>query len=447
MVKVAVIGGGIAGLTAAHDLVDGGADVTVFEAADRWGGKIFSSPVGAAGPIDAGPDNFLARVPDATALCVELGLAEKLTVPVSPVPAYIFRAGSLYSLPAATMLGVPTDFEALRQSGLISESGVARAEKDLLLPATPLGPETSVDEYCRTRLGDEVTDILIDPMVGGINASSIRHLSLEQGARQLYSAALRSPSLVEGLRLARGSVGATLGSAAAHQPVFHGLKGGMATLVDALVADLEDRATLRLGNTLDVLPDDFDHVIVATQAHAAAKILSTSQPEAAQLLARIEHASVAQVTVRIPRSQIEPLDASGILVPRTEGLMMTACTWFSTKWDQYADPNSVLVRITSGRFGDDRPAELSDTELVAQLLSDFTEVYADPGKPSAVRVVRWPDAFPQYQPGHAALVDAIEAALEGTGVSVIGNSYRGIGIPATIKLARDTVQGLGTDSM
>jgi oxygen-dependent protoporphyrinogen oxidase len=334
------------------------------------------------------------------------------------------------------MLGVPTDFSALK--GLISDAGIERAKLDLSLPATPISSATSVDDYCRARLGDEVTDILVDPLVGGINASSIEHLSFEQGAAQLFAAAQRSPSLVEGLRAARSSVGATLGSAGKDEPVFHGLEGGMATLIEVLVDRLEPRSDLRLRSPLVELPPGFDSVIVATEAHAAARLMKRQQPEASELIDQIHHATVAQVTMEIPKGQIEPLDASGIFVPRTEGMLMTACTWFSTKWAQYASPDHFLVRITSGRFHDQRAALLGDTELVNRLTQDFATVYADPGKPHSVRVVRWPNAFPQYQPGHAALVDEIDGALSESNVKVIGNSYRGIGIPATIKLARQT---------
>ncbi len=436
--KVAVIGGGLAGLTAAYDLTSAGIDVTVFEASDRWGGKIHSAPVGDR-MVDAGPDNFLARVEDATSLCVELGLGDKLTVPVSPVPTYVYRSGRLHQLPVGTVLGVPTDFEALSRSGLISTEGIQRARQDLSLPTTPLDERTTVARYCRARLGDEVTDVLIDPMVGGINASSIEELSMADGARQLYDAAKRSPSLIAGLRSARATVGPTLGSAAANQPVFHGLAGGMGTLVEGLVGAIENRAELRLGCELSAMPDGFDHVVIATQAHAAARLLGAVNDAAATHIAGIGHASVAQITIEIPIERIDPLDASGILVPRTEGLLMTACTWFSTKWAQYASDNTHLVRMTSGRYRDDRAIDMSDSELTDRLLADFTAVYADPGRPTSVRIVRWPLAFPQYEPGHGERVDATMAALESRtpNLHVIGNSYRGIGIPATIRMARE----------
>lgn len=438
--KVAVIGGGIAGLTTAYDLVRAGIDVTVFEARRRWGGKIWSAPVGDR-LVDAGPDNFLARVSDATDLCIELGLEQRLTVPVSPVPAYVYRRGSLHALPGDTVLGVPTDFDALTRSGLVSAAGIERARDDLTLPPTPLTEDTTVAQYCRARLGDEVTDVLIDPLIGGINASSIENLSLADGATQLYAAARSHPSIVTGLREARRTVGATLGSAGRDEPVFHGLEGGMATLIEALAGALEGRAHLRSGERLSDPPEGFDHVVIATEAHAAAGLLARSNPHAAALAGRIRHASVAQVTVEIPTGRVEPLDASGILVPRAEGFLMTACTWFSTKWEQYRNAGVHLVRITSGRFGDDRAMKLSDDELTRRLLSEFGSVYADPGPPSAVRIIRWPDAFPQYEPGHRRLVEDLAGALP-SNHHLVGNSYRGIGIPATVRMARETAAAI-----
>lgn len=464
--RAVVVGGGISGLSAAFDLRRAGWAVTIYEASDRWGGKIFSSPVGDR-LVDAGPDTFLARAEAGKRLCTDLGLDAELTSPVAPVPAYVVAGGALHPLPAGSMLGVPTDLDRLAASGLVSADGVAAAAADLELPATPIDDDISVGSLCRARLGDEVTDRLIDPLLGGINASDIDRLSLIAGAPLLAAAVERSPSLIRGLRALRPTAGPTLGTAEA-EPVFFGLPGGIARITDALVDALltvdpdsgpnsparrnappdatspprsGPVADLHLGTPLTSLDDagPADAVIVATPADVAAKLLAPVSPTAADELASIEYASVAQVTIELPLSAVgRELDASGILFPRVDGTMITACTWFSTKWAHYRRPGTVLIRLTSGRFGDDRPSQLTDGQLSATLLDELRAVVPIEGDPTATRVHRWHRAFPQYAPGHCTRVDRIEAVLdeEAPDVWLAGAAYRGIGIPACIDSGR-----------
>ncbi len=435
---IVVLGGGLAGLTAAFDLHRAGRDVEVHEASDRFGGKIASSPVGDR-LVDAGADAFLARVPQGKALCEQLGLTDQLTSPVAPVPAYLHRAGKLRPLPEATMLGVPTDLDALAASGTVSTEAVARAGLDLTLPATSTEGDISVGAYFRQRLGDEITERLLDPMIGGINASDIDRLSLQSASPQLAAAAGRHRSIIEGVRELRASLGAALGSGNS-APVFHGLTGGTASIIDALVDHLP---TDRLHLTSPSLLPGTGPTVVATPAPAAAELLATVAPRTSALLAQIEYASVAQVTVELPTSAVDPvLDASGILFPRVDGMIITACTWFSTKWQHYARPDSVLLRMTSGRFGDRRALELDDETLTATLLGELQTVIDIADQPFAVRVHRWFDALPQYVPGHAQRVADIFTTLaeEAPHITLAGAAYRGIGIPATIQSGHDAAE-------
>ncbi len=445
----AIVGGGISGLVAAFDLHRAGWEVSVHEASDRFGGKLWSSPVGDR-LVDAGPDTFLARVPEGRQLCEDLGLAAELTSPVAPVPAYFHRDGRLHRLPSGTVLGVPTDLDALADSGLVSAEGVARAAEDLVLPATPIEGDISVGAYFRARLGDEVTERLIDPMIGGINASDIDRLSLRSASPQLADAAAGHRSIIEGLRAAQAGVGATLGSqrpgvGGTPEPVFYGLPGGIARLTDALV-DALPAASLHRGSPVDDLASlDAGHVIVATETGPAARLVRPRSPNAADLLDTIEYSSVAQVTIEIAKADVDPLiDAAGILFPRVDGLILTAATFFSTKWAHYDRPDTALIRMTSGRFGDTRAIDLTDDELVATLRRDLDTVVAISGEPIATRVHRWIDALPQYTPGHAERVTDIEAwlAVDAPSVHLVGAPYRGIGIPACIGLARATAAEL-----
>lgn len=444
--KAVVVGGGIAGLSAALTLQEHGVEVEIHEATDRWGGKIYSSPVGDR-MVDAGPDTFLARAPQGVALCRRLGLEDQLVSPIAPVPAYIHHNGLLASLPTGTVLGIPTDFDAIKQSGLVSAEGIQRAQQDLTMPRTEIADDCTLGWLCRTRLGDEVTDRLIDPLLGGINASNIDDLSLAAAFPALARVARTNDSLILGLRDHRSAIGPTLGSAHPSEkpaPVFYSLPGGMATLVEKMVAKLTspDRnqrpASLHLDSAVSslALGPDKPPVVLATPAAVSARLLRSSHPEAAALLEMIRYTAVSQVTYEFHQSHINPiLDASGILFPRVDGLVATAATWLSTKWKHYQSDQTVLIRVTSGRADDLRSAQMTDTELVDALFRDLSTVIAITDTPRSVRVQRWPGAFPQYTPGHVQRVDRIRTLLRspnGPMVTVAGAGFDGIGIPACI---------------
>lgn len=445
-----IVGGGIAGLCAAFEFQQAGWSVTVHEATDRWGGKIHTSPVGDR-PVDAGPDAFLARVDDGYNLCRELGLDGELTSPVSPVPAYVYSNDRLHELPNGTMLGVPTDLELLRDSDLVSPAGIERAARDLDLGPAMLDPDPSVGAVCRERLGEELTNLLIDPLIGAINASDIDRLSLNAAAPQLAAALRSEGSLIRGMAAFRAASGAALGSRDAAKPVFYGLPGGVARIVDRLVEELAD-CNLRLNSPIDGLEQlqAADAVVLAVPAFVAARILdgpAVSPPldRAATLLAGVEYADVSQAVVELPTAGVDQvLDASGILFPRVSGLMMTACTWLSTKWAHYHRDGSVLIRLSSGRFGDDRPGALSDDELVDVLLGELRSVIGFSQPPIASRVVRWPQAFPQYTPGHRDRVTEIRSNLAeaDSRIAVVGAPYDGIGVPACIAAGRSAARKL-----
>jgi oxygen-dependent protoporphyrinogen oxidase len=183
-------------------------------------------------------------------------------------------------------------------------------------------------------------------------------------------------------------------------------------------------------------------------AFVAAELLGPAGP-AAEILAETEYADVTQVVAELPVSAIDPasrhgLDASGILFPRVDGRLMTACTWLSTKWAHYHRDDSVLVRLSTGRFGDERHHDLDDEQLVAALLAELSEAVEVTGEPVAVRVGRWNKAFPQYTPGHRDRVARARAAATEADprIHLVGASYDGIGVPACIATGRSTAQTL-----
>ncbi len=458
MADVVVIGAGLAGLTAARDLHLAGHRVTVLEAAERIGGKIWSSPVGERDAVDLAADNFLARVPEATTLAHELGLGDDLVSPASTVPAYIGRDGALFPLPAGLAFGVPTDLDALASSGVVGDDALARAGRDEAADTDPaaLGDaDVSVGSLTRARLGDEITDWLIDPLTAGINAGDVDQLSLAAGAPILDRAARADVSLIRGIRAVRPATGATLGSAQ-NQPVFHGIRGGTARLLVALAEALPsgtihtgtaaatvstDRVALADGSILDA-----DHIVVAVEARHAARLLADTSPDTAAALGSIPTASVAQVTFEFDVDRIErELDASGALFPVAGGGLMTASTWLSTKWVHHRRPGRVLVRATSGRHHDTRARDLPDDELVGTLLAETRTLLGTDAEPTAHRLQRWNDGLPQYTVGHRERVDRAMVALAEAAptIHLTGASYRGIGIPAVIGAARSVAAAIG----
>jgi oxygen-dependent protoporphyrinogen oxidase len=428
--RFAVVGGGIAGLAAAWELRDRGA-VTVYEPG-HLGGKLRTGTFEGRA-VDLGPDAFLTRVPEAVDLCAELGLADRLVAPTTGAAWLVTSAGT-FPMPAGTVLGAPKAIGAVARSGLLSPAGVARAGLDLVLPRRNLTGDVSVGELIGGRFGAQVADRLVDPLVGGIHAGRTDELSAAATVPQLLAAARRSRSLMRAL----AAVPAPSGSV----PVFLTPTGGLEELVAALVeglkgAGVELRATgataVRAlpGGGVSVGDDRYDGVVVATDADTAAALLGDAAPPA---LSTIPRASVAVVLMSFPAPELPaPPGISGLLVQRATGRLMTAASFASTKWPQWAAPGTTLLRVSAGRHRDERAESLGDDTLTARLVDEVGDVLATTATPTATRVVRWPRAFPQYLVSHLDKVDAIEAALRRTGpIAVAGGSYRGSGIPACI---------------
>ncbi|MFI6435632.1 protoporphyrinogen oxidase [Streptomyces sp. NPDC050759] len=453
--RVVVIGAGIAGLAAAHRLAQRGAHVTVLEASDRVGGKLLPGEIAGA-RVDLGAESMLARRPEAVALAREVGLDDRLQPPATAT-ASIWTRGALRPMPKGHVMGVPGTAEAL--AGVLSEEGLARIAQDAELPRTEVGDDVAVGEYVAARLGREVVDRLIEPLLGGVYAGDAYRISMRSAVPQLFQVAKTHTSLTEGVREIQARMAANQQTG----PVFMGIEGGVGTLPLAVADSVRARGgeivtgapvtELRRepsGGWRVVAADRVvraDAVIVAVPAPAAARLLRAEAPEAATELDTVEYASMALVTLAYRRSDTALPAGSGFLVPPVDGRTIKASTFASQKWGWIADenPDVVVLRTSVGRYGETKILERDDTALVDVSRHDLREATGLEATPLETRVTRWTDGLPQYPVGHHARVARIrEHVAKLPGLALCGAQYDGVGIPACIAGAHaavDQIQG------
>ncbi|MEU8245100.1 protoporphyrinogen oxidase [Nonomuraea sp. NPDC048916] len=448
MAHVVVIGGGISGLAAAWHLRQGGGErirVTVLEGGPRVGGKLLASEV-AGVSVDAGAEAMLARRPEGKELAKAVGLGDDLMSPGGAGSAILSR-GALRPMPKRQAMGVPADLTELARSGILSPGGLLRVPMDQILPPTLVRTDVSVAAYIRARMGGEVLDRLVEPLLGGVYAGRADKLSLEATMPRVAAAARSERSL---LTIARQIVEEIPRDAG---PVFTTLRDGMGGLPEAVAKASE--AEIRTGVTVRELhrtehgwrlvtgpvprPEviEADAVIVATPAPAAGRLLGAEVPKAAAELARIEYASMAVVTLAYPVAAFpEPPTGSGYLVPPVEGRPVKAVTFSSVKWPHLAG-DLVLLRCSIGRVGEEHLLQRDDAELVSLGTAEMGDVMGVRGLPVDTRVTRWGGGLPQYNVGHLDRVARVRAAIAvQPGLAVCGAAYDGLGIPACVATAR-----------
>ncbi|MBD0741716.1 protoporphyrinogen oxidase [Streptomyces sp. CBMA152] len=444
---IVVVGGGIAGLAAAHRLLEPGVRVTLLEATDRLGGKLESGEIAGA-RVDLGAESMLARRPEAVGLAREVGLGERLRAPSAT--AAIWTRGELRPMPKGHVMGVPADPASL--SGIVSAEGLARIAQDRELARTEVGDDVGVGEFVARRLGREVVDRLVEPLLGGVYAGDAYRISMRAAVPQLFEAARGHASLLDGVQDLQAKAAARPQEGG---PVFMGLDGGMGTLPLA-VADAvrakggvirTEAPVVALSRTADSWRIRTDHevieadgVVLAAPAWSASALLAAESPAAAAELAGVEYASMALVTMAFRRADLEHLErSSGFLVPSVDGRTIKASTFSSYKWQWVTDgaPDLFVLRTSIGRYGEEQHLERDDADLVDMSLRDLGDAVGLAAKPVASEVTRWTGGLPQYPVGHLARVARVRAAVaELPALRVCGAAYDGVGIPACIASAR-----------
>ncbi|SCG51806.1 protoporphyrinogen oxidase [Micromonospora halophytica] len=469
--RIAVIGGGITGLAAAvrlRDRAPAGTEITVYERSGALGGKLRTGEL-AGSTVEFGAESFLMRDPAtggdsaAVALVRRLGLADGIVHPTVGQAALVVDAG-LHPIPGGTLMGVPGDLAKVAE---VAETDPA-ADHDGGRPLLGPDEDVSVGALVRPRFGDQVVDRLVDPLLGGVYAGRADDLSLVTTMPALARAARVEHTLTAAVRAAQAASARTARAAAVPgpaRPIFGTLAGGMSRLVeaaatasgakirlDATVRDLTPGPAgwrLTVGPTRDPELVEADAVVLTVPARPAARLLAGVAPEAAATVGALDYASVALVTLALPRPELPAL--SGFLVPATEGLLIKASTFFTTKWGHLARPDGVaLVRASVGRYGDEAQLQLTDDDLLATVHRELSQVLgvALPA-PLAGHVQRWGGALPQYAPGHLDRLAAARAALRTAHPTLVlaGAGHDGVGIPVCVRsgetAAGEIIEALG----
>jgi oxygen-dependent protoporphyrinogen oxidase len=453
---VVIVGGGIAGLSAAWYLQREAARqsipvrYTLLEASERWGGKIRSERIDGVGGgptiIEAGPDSFLTRKPWALSLARELGLDDHLQyLDARGLRTYTLLRGQLIPLPAGWNLLAPSQWTPFLRSPLFSLRGKARICLEPLIPPRRDGADESLGEFVRRRLGAEALDRAAEPLMAGVYNAPAEEQSLRATFPQFAALEREHGSVIRGLRATRQK------SATEHTPPFVSFDAGAEALVEQLAARLD--GDLRLGSEVvdighnadggygvrlrDGAHFHADAIILACPAFVSARILRESIPDVASLLAGIGSSGIGSVYLGYRRGDVpHPLDGAGVVIPTSEGRRIDGMTWVSSKWPARAPQDMALLRVFFGGPATRETLDLDDVELLALVRDELAAILGVQAAPLFQQIFRVRDGYPRYMVGHLERVEAIEHALP-AGLYVIGASYRGVGVPDCVRQGQE----------
>ena len=462
--RLAVVGGGIAGLAAAHRAVELARergrplDLALFEAGERLGGTIQTDRYEGF-LVECGPDSFLSEKPWALALCKRLGIEDRLVRTDDRFRrTYVAFRGHLHPLPDGFQLLAPTRLGPFIRSGLFSWPGKLRMAMDLLLPRGG-DPDESLGAFVTRRLGSEALERVAQPLVAGIYTADPDVLSLAATMPRFLELERRERSLILGLwRGARRAPAEAAGASGARWSLFVTFAKGMEEFIRALGERLPPDSVRLEARVTDVTREGAgwriglvdgpavkaDAVIIATESHQAGRMLRYTDPGLAHLLDGIPYASSATVTLGWRRADIpHPLDGFGFVVPQIERRPVIACTFSSVKYPGRAPEGFALLRVFMGGALNESILEGDDETLTRIARAELAELLGVTAPPLFSRVSRYPKAMPQYQVGHLARVEAIEGCLHAhPGLELVGGAYRGVGISDCVRSGEEAAARL-----
>jgi len=467
--RVAVIGGGISGLAAAHRVheLDPSLEIRLFEAGTQLGGSL--ETVREDGfLIERGADNFITTIPWGVDLCRRIGFEEQLieTTPDHRT-AFVVRRGRLHKIPEGFVIMAPSRIWPVITTRILSPLGKVRMAWEYLVSKRTEDQDESLAAFVVRRFGRETYERLVQPLVGGIYTGDPEKLSVRSTMPRFVDMERDHGSLIRAVwRQARRQRQQAQGGGARYS-MFVAPKDGMSSLVDAIAERLPagavrlDAVVSRMAMRPDGrwslwLEDDsadeqiYDAVIVCTPAASAARLIGPLDSRLADLLKEIPHASCSIVSLSYRRDQIRhPMDGFGFVVPLVENRRALSASFSSVKYEGRAPDDQVLVRVFIGGACQQELAELPDGDLESIATDELAELLRIDGGPSKTWITRQPRAMPQYYVGHGDRVAEIEAGLSRLpGLHVAGNAYSGVGIPYCVhnaeQAAGNTVEFLKT---
>lgn len=459
--KVVIIGGGITGLTSAfylqktvqeHSLP---IEIELIEASHRLGGKM-QTVVRDGYTIERGPDSFLARKTSMIRLAKEVGMDDKL-VPNSTGKSYVLVNEQLHSMPGGSIMGIPTEIRPFITTGLFSIPGKLRAAADFILPRSESGKDQSLGEFFRRRLGDEVVENLIEPLLSGIYAGDIDQLSLMSTFPQFYEVEQKYRSLIIGMKKSSPSKPKKVDQKEKTNGGFLTFKTGLQSFAEAIEAKLDPKSILKghrvekitkVNQKYEIYLNNGETVkadcIIAATPHKVTQMMF-SEYSFFDPFKTVPSTSVATVALAFPQEAIKKdIDGTGFVVSRNSDYSITACTWTHKKWAHSTPKGKVLLRCYVGRAGDETIVDLSDDQIIKIVLDDLKKTMDITMNPEFSIVSRWNNSMPQYTVGHkqrlAAILEQVNTELPG--VFLAGSSYGGVGVPDCIDQGEDAVQSV-----
>ncbi|HUI83456.1 MAG TPA: protoporphyrinogen oxidase [Candidatus Binatia bacterium] len=453
MKRIAIVGGGISGLSVAFYLEKaraGGADLeyTILESGQRLGGCL-SSDVVEGCLVEAGPDSFLTEKPWALTLCKELGIADQLIGSNDAArKTYIVVHGRLTVMPDGLMFMVPTRLAPTALSPLFSWNTKLRMLRELLHPPRPMHDDETVAQLVERHFGPEVVDRLADPLLSGVYGGDARRLSARAVLPRFVEMEEKYGSLSRAMVAAHNRM-AELARRQPPRPLFTSLKNGMQQMVDAIVGRIDPQTVRLRRHVRRIYPENggwrvsiemggeeyYDAIILATPANIAGALLDAVDGALSRDLLGITYSSSVTVTLGYYREQLAKLPAGfGFLVPRSEGTRMLACTFVHNKFPHRAPEGKGILRCFLGGARDEAVLGLSDEEMLETVYRELRNIVKLEARPFFARIYRWRESMAQYEPGHIARVVQIERRVaEIPGLALAGNAYHGIGVPDCIR--------------